>query len=45
MLTATILEGRSFKAMIPKPENYQRDRQRRLRVILDIRAHILKAMK
>ena len=45
MLTATILEGRSFKAMIPKPENYQRDRQRRRRVILDIRAHILKAMK
>jgi hypothetical protein len=45
MLTATILEGRSFKAMIPKPENYQRDRQRRRRVILDIRAHILKALK
>jgi hypothetical protein len=45
MLTATILEGRSFKAMIPQPENYQRDRQRRRRMILDIRAHILKAMK
>ena len=45
MLTATILEGRSFKAMIPQPENYQRDRQRRRRVILDIRAHILKVMK
>ena len=45
MLTATILEGRSFKAMIPQPENYQRDRQRRRRVILDIRAHILKTMK
>jgi hypothetical protein len=45
MLTATILEGRSFKAIVPQPENYQRDRQRRRRMILDIRAHILKAMK
>ncbi|MBU4582059.1 MAG: hypothetical protein KKH02_06570 [Proteobacteria bacterium] len=45
MLTATILEGRSFKAMIPQPENYQRDRQRRRRMILEIRAHIFKTTK
>jgi hypothetical protein len=45
MLTATILEGRSFKAMIAQPEHYHRDRQRRRRVILDIRVHVLKELE
>ncbi|MDI6726130.1 MAG: hypothetical protein QMD32_04130 [Smithellaceae bacterium] len=41
ILTATIIEGRCLKAMTPKREHYHRDRQRRRRLLLAIRAYLL----
>ena len=41
ILTATIIEGRCLKAMTLEREHYHRDRQRRRRLLLAIRAYLL----
>lgn len=41
ILTATIIEGRCLKAMTPEQDHYHRDRQRRRRLLLAIRAYLL----
>lgn len=41
ILTTTIIEGRCLKAMILERDHYHRDRQRRRRLLLAIRAYLL----